>query len=293
MRAVPYRRAVGLLQYLANTSRPDIAHSVSQVARYSEDPGSVHWQAVKRIMRYLVGTSDRGLLFHAVHAQRSHAQPASGVLSRADQVGRDALTLPSIPICCYADADFAGCIDTGRSTTGWLLLLGGSIVDWGSKMQATTALSTCEAEYMSMTPGTQGILWARQLIDELDARVHPRTDGRVIPDSSSTPPAILTLRDRPESAEVKDALAATDQLRNDNQSAVQLATNPAMRRRSKHINVRCHFTRERVADGSLRVMWCSTHEQLADILTKPLGPYLFNAIRDQIVHSRKALMERA
>jgi hypothetical protein len=121
----PYRNAVGSLIYLVTGTRPDLAVATSTVAKFCEHPGPAHWTAVKRILRYLKGTSDWGLLFN----------PKNDTL-----VG-------------YSDADWAGDPDSRRSTTGYLFTIGGVPVAWKSKKQATVALSTAEAEYMALATG--------------------------------------------------------------------------------------------------------------------------------------------
>lgn len=105
MKKIPYRSAVGSLIYLVTGTRPDIAVATSNVAKYCENPGPQHWTAVKRIFRYLQGTSDWGLLFN----------PKDDTL-----IG-------------YSDADWAGDIDSRRSTTGYLFTIGGVPVSWKSR----------------------------------------------------------------------------------------------------------------------------------------------------------------
>jgi hypothetical protein len=136
MEKVPYRNAVGSLIYLVTGTRPDLAVATSTVAKFCENPGPAHWTAVKRILRYLKGTSDWGLLFN----------PKNDTL-----VG-------------YSDADWAGDPDSRRSTTGYLFTIGGVPVSWKSKKQATVALSTAEAEYMALATAAQEVSWLRKFL---------------------------------------------------------------------------------------------------------------------------------
>jgi hypothetical protein len=105
MAAVPYRTVVGALNYLAHSTRPDIAHAVQQVSQHSQDPGAKHWAAVKQILRYLAGTRALGLRFTA-----AGPQSAAGQLSQ--------------PLLSYVDASHGTCADSMRGTTGWVLGLG-------------------------------------------------------------------------------------------------------------------------------------------------------------------------
>ena len=149
MAAVPYRTVVGALNYLAHSTRPDIAHAVQRVSQYSQDPGAKHWAAVKQILRYLAGTRALGLRFAA---------------------GGASATALSQPLVSYVDASHASCTDTMRSTTGWVLGLGdGNWIDWSTRKQSVVALSSCEAEYMALATAAQGVLWARQFLAEIAA----------------------------------------------------------------------------------------------------------------------------
>ena len=148
MAAVPYRTVVGALNYLAHSTRPDIAHAVQRVSQYSQNPGAKHWAAVKQILRYLAGTRAMGLSF------------SSGTQSAA------AGTLQ--PLVSYVDASHGSCTDTMRSTTGWVLGLGeGNWIDWSTRKQPVVALSSCEAEYMALSTAAQGVLWAQQFLAEV------------------------------------------------------------------------------------------------------------------------------
>jgi hypothetical protein len=134
----------------------------------------------------------------------------------------------------YCDADFAGDIDTRRSTTGYVFIVNGGAVSWASKRQPTVAASTTEAEYMAAAFAAKECLWLRKLFVELG-----------IP-------------------------SACIEIKGDNQSALKLLKHPVNSARSKHIDVLHHFVRERVAMGQLNFSYVSTHMQTADVLTKAL-----------------------
>ena len=137
--SVKYQSAVGSLLYLSTRSRPDIAFAVGNAARYCSNPSQAHWSAVKRILRYLRGTTNLGLLYKP---------------DNADLVG-------------YSDADWAGDSNDRKSTSGYVFLLSGSAISWRSKKQSSVALSTAEAEYIALSSATQEGMWLRQLFSSL------------------------------------------------------------------------------------------------------------------------------
>ena len=125
MAQIPYVSLVGSLMYAMVCTRLDISQAISMVSRYMHDPGKGHWQAVKWILRYIVGTTDLGLKFE-----------------RDDLVGRQ--------LVGFVDLDYAGDLDKRHSTTGSLFTFAKAPISWRSTLQSTIALSTIEAEYMAM-----------------------------------------------------------------------------------------------------------------------------------------------
>ena len=142
MSEVPYINAVGALMYLATCTRPDIAYTVSQLGRFSSNPGKQHWAAVKHLFRYLKGTTDTKLTYSP--------DPASKSL-----------------FTVYTDADFGGDPDTGRSTGAYVVKMGTGAVDWSSKLQPIVTLSSTEAEYVAAVEAGKEICWMRNLLTEL------------------------------------------------------------------------------------------------------------------------------
>jgi Reverse transcriptase (RNA-dependent DNA polymerase) len=152
-RVSAYREGVGGLMWLATQTRPDIAFPVGVLARFMQAPGDEHWRNLKRVLRYLRGTS-------TVKLQ----------LGGRTGVDRKACTLEA-----FCDADWAADLDNRRSTTGFVLLFNGSIVCWASKKQNTVALSTVEAEYMGISAAAQEIRWLKQFASELGMTVEEPT----------------------------------------------------------------------------------------------------------------------
>jgi len=127
----PYREAIGCLNYIATVSRPDISYAMNKLARYSNDPQQLHWKAAKRVMKYLKGTIDISLYFH--------------------EESSDALI-------GYCDSDYAGELEERKSTSGYIFLIHGGPIAWSSNLQRITALSTSEAEYMSISKALKELL---------------------------------------------------------------------------------------------------------------------------------------
>ena len=202
-----YCELVGSLLYLTVCTRPDIAQAVGALTRYMAYPSEVHWSAAKTVLRYLSGTLDFGITF-----------------SKGD----------TTELVGYADADFAGDIDTRRSTTGYVFLLNGGVISWSSRLQPTVAASTTESEYMAAFGAVKEALWLRKLMNDLD--VHTKT--------------------------IK--------IYGDNQAALKLLKHPIASVRSKHIDIIYHFARERVSRNEVTFEGISTDIMVADIMTKAL-----------------------
>uniref|UniRef100_A0A2N9F5L7 Reverse transcriptase Ty1/copia-type domain-containing protein n=1 Tax=Fagus sylvatica TaxID=28930 RepID=A0A2N9F5L7_FAGSY len=134
----PYRSLVGALQY-ATFTRPDITFAVNRVCQFMHNPSSAHFVAAKRILRYLKGSLDKGVLF----------QPGP-------------LTLTA-----FTDADWAGDPVDRRSTSGITVFLGNNPITWLSKKQHTVSRSSTEAEYRSLATGAAELAWLRQVICDL------------------------------------------------------------------------------------------------------------------------------
>ncbi|GAA5915667.1 hypothetical protein JCM5296_000044 [Sporobolomyces johnsonii] len=203
-----YREMLGALLYLAICTRPDLSYAVAVASRFSAAPAMRHWIALKRILRYAAQTKEQGLIY----------QPSA----------------PST-LTGFTDADHAADPDTRRSVTGWVFTLAGAAVDWQSKRQAVTAISSTEAEYYAFSSAVRKALWLRSLLTDL---VFPPTGPTV--------------------------------LRADNRSMITLADHPSSHHRTKHFAVHASFSHERIASGEVQLEWLPTNDLPADMLTKPL-----------------------
>ena len=166
-----YMEITGTLMYAAISTRPDIAHAVHYLASNMQAPTQRHMQAAERVLRYLAGTKDVGLVFG------SHNGDAVG-----DSRGRKARV--QVDVCAFADADWANDKGDRRSISGWVAKINGDAVSWSSKKQRVVALSTCEAELYAESAAIQEVLWLRGLMEELGLYV--QTGSIVYGDNQST-----------------------------------------------------------------------------------------------------------
>ncbi|XP_031282077.1 uncharacterized protein LOC116140606 [Pistacia vera] len=214
-----FRSLAGALQYLTITW-PDLSFSVNSICQYMHAPTEDHFNALKRILRYVKGTVHHGLQLHRTS---------------------------SCELLAYSDADWAGCLDTRRSTTGYVIFLGANLVSWCSKKQSTVSCSSAEAEYRSLAVATVEVAWIVQLLRDLHLQM-------------PSPPKILC----------------------DNKSAIFMAVNPVTRPCSKHIAINYHFVRELIVNGSLKVAFVPSYLQLADSFTKGVTKPQFLLFRNKL-----------
>jgi hypothetical protein len=211
-----YHSYAGALQYMTLT-RPDIAHAVQQACLYMHAPWEPHLNLVKRILRYVKGTLD--------FSMRLSCSPMTSLTA-------------------YSDADWAGCPDTRRSTSGYCVYHGDNLVSWSSKRQTTVSHSSAKAEYRAVAHTVAECCWICQLLGELH---HP--------------------------------LFAATVVFCDNVSTIYMASNPVQHRWTKHIEIDIHFVREKVSLGQVRVLHVPSTHQYANIMTKGLSSQLFSEFR--------------
>ena len=232
--ATYYKQIIGSLMYLT-TTRPDLQFSVSLLSRFMSSPTTLHVQAAKKVLRYLKGTIDFGIWYK---------RGGGGEL------------------LVYTDSDFAGDVDTRKSTSGYVFLMDNAAVAWLSKKQPIVTLSTTEAEYVAASVCACQAVWFRRMMQELG---HEATEGTTI-------------------------LC-------DNTSTIKLSKNQVFHGRCKHIGVRFHFLRELVNNGEISLKHCGSQEQVADIFTKPLRREVFEKLRSELgicsVSSKLSLVHQA
>jgi hypothetical protein len=205
----PYCELVGSLNYAAVVTRPDIAFAVSRLSSFHNCYMPNHWAATVHVLQYLKGMKDLVLV-----------------------LGND--RTPSL--LGFSDSDYANCIDTSRSISGYCYSLGSGIILWCSRKQKTVADSSCYTEYIALHDASHEASFLRQLLDGLGFH-----------EPNPTP------------------------LHCDNDAASHLTEDHVFHPQVKHIRVKFHHTRDMVTEGQLQVAHVRSCNNLADILTKPLS----------------------
>ncbi|KAA0032876.1 Retrovirus-related Pol polyprotein from transposon TNT 1-94 [Cucumis melo var. makuwa] len=140
METIPYASIVGSLLCAQTCTRPDISFAVGMLGRYQSNPGMDHWKVAKKVLRYLQGTKDYMLTY-----------------KRSDH----------LEVIGYSDSDFTGCVDTRKSTFGYLFLLAEGAISWKSVKQSIIAASTMEVEFVACFEATVHGLWLWNFISGL------------------------------------------------------------------------------------------------------------------------------
>jgi hypothetical protein len=138
-----FQTVIGSLLYLTFATRPDLAYSVIKLARFATNPSLVHISAIKKVLRYLKGTRDLGIIY-------SNKNINSKYLSG------------------YCDADYAGDIASAKSTSGFIFYLACGLISWKSKLQSIIAQSTTEAEYIAINAALKEAIYIIGLLKELN-----------------------------------------------------------------------------------------------------------------------------
>ena len=153
-----------------------------------------------------------------------------------------------ITISAYSDSDWGGDSEDRKSTTGYVVFINDNLVSWNTKKQATVALSTAEAELMAAAEVIKEVLWMKYILNELMYEV-------------SLPINIFI----------------------DNQSTIKIIQNDVEHDRTKHIDIKYYFMKEKLNEGIILPQWIETENQLADIFTKSLSCSLFTKLRDELM----------
>lgn len=136
---IPYQQLVGCLQWIASSTRPDIAYAVSQLSCFNAAWTIHHWTAAKHVLQYLKGTQEVGIVYS------------------------NTTDTPS----AFSDSDFSQCPITRRSVGGQLVTVAGGAVSWQSRRQTVVALSTTEAEYMAAAECAKHMIWVRNFFFDI------------------------------------------------------------------------------------------------------------------------------
>jgi hypothetical protein len=218
--------AVGALSWPANVCRPDIAHAVNRIAGEVNNPTPETYAALRRLFQYMRTTAELGITYRRSRRENGPA---------------------GLRLVMYSDADWAGCLETRKSTTGTLAMLAGAAVHWRSVRQQTVAMSSTEAEYIAAAETALMAVYLRKLLAGL---------GQPQPEPS---PLFI-----------------------DNTTTISVASDDSYAGRRKHIDVKHHKIRE-LNGKEIQARWVPTRDELADILTKALGQSTFDYLRDAVL----------
>lgn len=218
-----YRSEIGSMMYIMTQTRADLAYPISKLSKYLSNPSPTHQKALTTAYRYLRGCADQGLLFRVDPKDPNNTQ-----------------------VYGYSDSDFAGDLDSRKSTSGYVFMLAGAAISWRSKQQDIIAKSSCEAEYIALDAAASEAVWLRLLLKELG---YPQGPTMIY---------------------------------EDNTSCIDLAHNPENHNRTKHIDVKFHYIRQLIENKEIELSWLETSKMVADTMTKPLGPSKFDDFKAQM-----------
>lgn len=202
-----YQKLIGKLIYLMMT-RPDISYTVQTLSQYMHSPRKSHLVIALRVLRYLKGCPGKGIGVH-----------------------RDT----TVSLTAFADADWAKCLTSRRSVTGYCIFFGKNLISWKSKKQETVSRSSTESEYRALGSTACEIRWILKLFQDFKI-------------SSLMPVSLFC----------------------DNESAIKLALNPVFHEKTKHFEIEVHFLRDYVSKGIVKLVKIISDKQKADIFTKSL-----------------------
>ncbi|KAJ0875397.1 putative RNA-directed DNA polymerase [Helianthus annuus] len=203
-----FQKLIGKLIYLSLT-RPDISYAVQFLSQYMHKPCQSHLDIALRLLRYLKQSPGMGVMFRKTD---------------------------NFDISAFVDSDWAKCLLSRKSVTGFGIFLGNTLVSWKSKKQGVVSRSTAEAEYRAMCSATCEVMWIKNVLSEL---------------------------------KISCALPVT--LFCDSKSAISISQNPVFHERTKHFELDLHFLREKIASGIIDPHKIASEGQIADIFTKGLS----------------------
>ncbi|KAI5312501.1 hypothetical protein L3X38_041674 [Prunus dulcis] len=216
MQDKPYASLVGSLMYAQVCTRPDLAFSISVLGRFQSNPGQAHWIAGKKVLRYLQRTKEYKLIYRRVEELKLEG---------------------------YADADFAGCLDTQKSTSGVVFLFARGAVAWRSVKQQYISTSTMQAEFLAIYEATSIAMWLKNFMSML---------------------------------KVVDSIKRPIQLWNDNSAAVYFAKGNKRSGGLRHLQLKFLSAKEKIRDGYTALDHIGTDFNIADPLNKGLPNHVFH-----------------
>ena len=215
MKNIPYASIVGSLIYAQVYTRPNIAFAVVMLGRYQNNPGIDHWKAAKKVMGYLQGTKDYMLMYRQTD---------------------------NLEVIGYSNLDYAGCIDSQKSTLGYVFMLAGGTVSWRSAKQTLIETSTMEVEFVSCFEATSHGVWLKSFISGL---------------------------------RIMDSISRSLKIYCDNSAPVFMAKNNKSSSRNKHSHIKYLAIKECVKEKIVVIEHVSTELMIVDPLTKGMPPLKF------------------
>ncbi|CAL8999519.1 unnamed protein product [Prunus brigantina] len=216
MQDKPYASLVGSLMYAQVCTRPDLAFSISVLGRFQSNPGQAHWVAGKKVLRYLQRTKEYKLVYRKVEELKLEG---------------------------YADADFAGCLDTQKCTSGVVFLFAGGAVAWKSVKQQNVSTSTMQAEFLAIYEATSIAMWLKNFMSVL---------------------------------KIVESIQRPIQLWNDNSAAVYFAKGNKRSSGLRHLQLKFLSAKEKIRDGHTALDHIGTDFNIADPLNKGLPNHVFH-----------------
>lgn len=214
-----------MLLYLIKFSRPDIANSVRELSKVLDGPTEAAYKEMLRVIQYVLTTKDTGL---KISPTIKPGQPWD--------------------IVCFTDSDWATCTDTRRSISGYVIFVHGVPIAWRSKAQQSVSLSSCEAEWYSMSEAIKDVIFVMHLCEGMGIAVSIPITVRV-----------------------------------DNVGAIFMSKNVTTTGRTKHAQVRGRYIMEYQESGVIKIVFVRSEENTADIMTKNLGHELFSKHAGKLV----------
>ena len=211
-----YQKLIGSLMYLMMGTCPDLAYTVSTLSKLNCNPTPDHLQAAKRVLRYIHSTA--------------HLHLAFTISTESQLVG-------------FSDSDWTGDKNDSKSTSGYLFTLSEGSVCWKSRKQSIIALSSTEAEYISLTETAKEATWLCELSHEISSRL----------------------------SFDKSCIQGSIPIHADNQAAIQMAKVPRFHERTKHISIHYHYVCSAIENHLITLDYIPTTDNPVDILTKALS----------------------
>ncbi|XP_042494332.1 secreted RxLR effector protein 161-like [Macadamia integrifolia] len=216
MKDIPYSSTVESLMYAMTCTHPDINFVVGMLSRYVNNFGMHHWVVAKKMIRYLKGTKEYMLIYRA-----------------SDQ----------LEVIGYSDSDYAGCLDSKKSTSGYIFLLaGGTAISWKSKKQTCVSTYTVESKFVTCFEATSMAIWLRNFISGL---------------------------------QIVETISKPLRMYCDNVTDVYYFKNDKHLRRAKHIGVKYNSVKESVQKQEVSITYIKISLMITDPMTKALVPKHF------------------